>query len=110
MVHSFFYKTCATKVFLVKLRCFYRVYKPEILMFSYPLLALNTRPSTRPTVRARMLPPKLYLVVFYQVSLVNQTRITCLDFRRPSVLLLGSFVVLYHRFILHGGIVINVLA
>ena len=63
MVHSVFYKTCATKVFLVKLRCFYRVYKPEILIFSYPLLALKTRSSTRPTVGARMLPPKLYLVV-----------------------------------------------
>ena len=64
MVHLVFYKTCATKVFLVKLRCFYRVYKPEILIFSYPLLALKTRSSTRPTVGARMLPPKLYLVVF----------------------------------------------
>ena len=39
MVHLVFYKTCATEVFLVKLRCFYRVYKPEILVFSYPLLA-----------------------------------------------------------------------
>ena len=45
-----------------------------------------------------LLPPKLYLVVFYQVSLVNWIRITCSDFRRPSVLLLGSFVVLYHMF------------
>ena len=57
-----------------------------------------------------VLPPKLYLVVFYQVSLVNWTRITCSNFREPSVLLLGSFVVLYHMFIPHGGIVINVLA
>ena len=64
MVHLVFYKTCATKVFLVKLRCFYEVYKPEILMFSYPLIALNTISSTRPTLGARMLPPKLYLVVF----------------------------------------------
>ena len=46
-----------------------------------------------------LLPAKLYLVVFYQVSLVNQTRITCLDFRRPSVLLLVNFVVPYHMFI-----------
>ena len=60
--------------------------------------------------RLKVLPPKLYLVFFYQVSLVNQTRITCLDFRRPSVLFLGIFVVLYHMFIPHGGIVINVLA
>ena len=79
-------------------------------MFSYPLLALKIRLSKRPTVGDRMLPPKLYLVVFYQVNLVNQTRITCLDFREPSLLLLGSFVVLYHMFIPHGGIVINVLA
>ena len=90
MVHLFFYKTCATEVFLVKLRCFYRVYKPEILVFSYPLLALKIRSSTRPIVGARMLPPKLYLVVFYPVSLVNRTRITCSDFRRPLEVLLGS--------------------
>ena len=64
MVHLVFYKTCAIEVFLFKLRCFYRVYKPEILVFSYPLLALNTRSSTRPTVGAKILPPKLYLVVF----------------------------------------------
>ena len=110
MVHLFFYKTCATEFFLVKLRCFYRVYKSEILVFSYPLLALKTRSSTHPTVGARMLPPKLYLVVFYQVILVNRIMITCSDFRRPSVLLLGSFVVQYHMFIPHQGIVINVLA
>ena len=41
-------------------------------------------------VVAAVLPPKLYLVVFYQVSLVNQTRITCSNFRRPSEVLLGS--------------------
>ena len=49
-----------------------------------------TKSSTCPAVEAKMLPLKLYLVVFYQVSLVNLTRITCSDFRRPSVLLLGS--------------------
>ena len=91
MVHLGFYKTCATEVFLVKLRCFYRVYKPDILVFSYPLLALKIRSSTRPIVRARMLPPKLYLVVFLskfpksktegilkfeQVILVRFTRLT----------------------------------
>ena len=59
MVHLVFYKSCATDVFLVKLRCLYRVYKPEILVFSYPFLALKTRLSTRPTVGASMLPPKL---------------------------------------------------
>ena len=64
MAHLVFHKTCAAEVFLVKLRCFYRVYKPEILVFSYPLLALKTRSSTCPTTRARMLPHKLYLVVF----------------------------------------------
>ena len=64
MVHLVFYKTCGTEVFLVKLRCFCRVYKPEILVFLYPLLALKTRSSTCPIVGARMLPPKLYLVVF----------------------------------------------
>ena len=90
MVHLVFYKTCATEVFLVKLTCLYRVYKPEILVFSYPLLALKIRSSTCPTVGAKMLPPKLYSVVFYQVSLVNRTMITCSDFRRPSVVLLGS--------------------
>ena len=82
MVHLVFHKTCATEVFLVKLRCFYRVYKPEILVFSHPILALKTRSSTRPTVGARMLPLKLYLVVFYQVSLVNRTGLTCSDFKR----------------------------
>ena len=37
-----------------------------------------------------LLPPKLYLVVFYQVSLVTQTGITFSDFRRPLEVLLGS--------------------
>ena len=77
---------------------------------------LTSSPLNRRSVRecvpdgARMLPPKFYLVVFYQVSLVSRTRIICLDFREPLVLLLGSFVVLYNMFIPHGGIVINVLA
>ena len=90
MVHLVFYKTCATEVFLVKLRCFYRVYKLEILMFSYPLLALNTRSSTHPTVGARLLLPKLYLVFFHQVIPVTRTRITCSNLRRPLEVLLGS--------------------
>ena len=50
-----------------------------------------------------MLPPKLYLVVFYQVSLVNQTNMICSDFRRP----LKVLVVLYHMFIPHRGVVIK---
>ena len=37
-----------------------------------------------------VLPPKLYLVVFYQVSLVNRTKMICSDFIRPSEVLLGS--------------------
>ena len=89
MVHSVFYKTCATKGFLVKLRCFYRVYKPEMLVFLYALLSLNIRSSTHPTVGARC----YHLSCtwwFYQVSLVNWKRITCLDFRRPLEVLLGS--------------------
>ena len=49
------------------------------------------------------LPPKLYLVVFYQVSLVNQTKMICSDFRRP----LEVLVVLYHMFIPHRGDVIK---
>ena len=110
MVHLDFYKTFATKVFLVKLRCFYRVYKPDILVFSYPLFALKTRSSTRPTVGARMLPPKLYLVVFYQVSLVNQTRILVRTSEDLWKYFWEVLVVLYHMFIHHGGIVINVLA
>ena len=39
---------------------------------------------------ARMLPPKLYLVVFYQVILVNRTGLTFSDFKRPLEVLLGS--------------------
>ena len=50
-----------------------------------------------------MLPPKLYLVVFDQVSLVNWTKMICSDFRRPSEVL----VVLYHMFIPHRGVVIK---
>ena len=37
-----------------------------------------------------LLPPKLYLVVFYQVILVNWTGLTCSDFKRPLEVLLGS--------------------
>ena len=91
MVHLVFYvKLVLLRFFFVKLRCFYRVYKLEILVFSYPLLASKTRSSTRPIVGARMLTPKLYLVVSYQVSLVNRTRTTCSNFRRPVEVLLGS--------------------
>ena len=57
---------------------------------------LTSSPLNRRSIRecvpdgARMLPPKLYLVVFYQVSLVNQTGLTCSDFRRPLEVLLRS--------------------
>ena len=40
-------------------------------------------PDTKVRYRA-VLPPKLYLVVFYQVSLVNRTGLTCSDFKRPD--------------------------
>ena len=56
-----------------------------------------------------VLPPKLYLVVFYQVSLVNQKRITCSDFKRPFELLLGSACCTISHVHTPGGIVINVL-
>ena len=57
---------------------------------------LTSSPLNRISVRecildgTRMLPPKLYLVVFYQVSLVNQTGLTCSDFKRPLEVLLGN--------------------
>ena len=44
---------------------------------------------------ARMLPPKLYLVVFYQVSLVNWTRLTCSDFKKTFGSTSGKCLV-YH--------------
>ena len=50
---ALFHKTCATEVFIVKLRCFYKMWKPEILVFSYALLAYKTRSSTRPAIGAR---------------------------------------------------------
>ena len=56
-----------------------------------------------------LLPPKLYLVVFYQVSLVNRTNIFCSDFRRPSEVLLGSACCTKCSYPL-GGVVINVVA
>ena len=36
---------------------------------------------TRPDLSYAVLPPKLYLLVFYQVSLVNQTKMICSAFR-----------------------------
>ena len=49
---------------------------------------------------SQMLPPKLYLVVFYQMILVNWTKMICSDFRRPWDLILGSFYLfIYHMFI-----------
>ena len=46
--------------------------------------------TENPVFHDRLLPPKLYLVVFYQVSLVNRTGLTCSDFKRPLEVLLGS--------------------
>ena len=57
---------------------------------------LTSSPLNRRSVRecvpdgARMLPPKLYLVVFYQVSLVNWIGLTCSNFKTPVEVLLGS--------------------
>ena len=59
---------------------------------------------------SQMLPPKLYLVVFYQVSLLNRTNMTCSDFRRLSEVLLRRdccTISHVHNFIPHGGIVIR---
>ena len=70
---------------------------------------LTSSPLNRRLVRecvpdgARMLPPNLYLVVFYQVSLVNRTKMICSYIRRP----LEVLVVLHHMFIAHGGILIR---
>ena len=62
-----------------------------------PLVSTRIDTSSTDEVRDKfnediviLLPPKLYLVVFYQVSLVNQTRITCSDCKRPLEVLLGS--------------------
>ena len=57
---------------------------------------LTSSPLNRRSIRecvpdgAGMLPPKLYLVVFYQVSLVNWTKMICSDFKRPLEVLLRS--------------------
>ena len=111
MVHLFFYKTCATEVFLVKLRCFYRVYEQEILAFLYPLLSLKTRSSTHPTVGARMLPPKLYLVVLLSSELGELDKDNLFGLQKDLWKYVWEVcVVLYHMFIPHEGIVINVLA
>ena len=52
------------------------------------LQSYNSSPKSK--MKLLLLPPKLYLVVFYQVSLLNRTKMICSDFRRPSKLLLGS--------------------
>ena len=62
----------------------------EIPEFSHPLLWIEDQSENVSLDGARMLPPKLYLVVLYQTSLVNRTRITCSDFRRPLEVLLES--------------------
>ena len=127
-IFYFVYQSCKTFFFVHHRLVMYISLLSQLISFIYMLLTsfncyagpkdsrvLISSSLIRRLVRAcvprwsQMLPPKLYLVVFYQVWLVNWTRITCSDFRRPSFLLLGNFVVLYHMFIPHGGIVINVL-
>ena len=51
-----------------------------ILGWYWPLYWL---PQLVTTLSCILLPPNLYLVVFYQVSLVNWTKIFCLDFKIP---------------------------
>ena len=106
----FYVKLVLLRFFFVKLRCFYRVYKPEILVFSYALLALKTISSTRPTVGARMFPPKLYLVDFLSSEPGELDKDNLFGLQRTFSLASRKLVVLYHMFIPHGGIVINVLA
>ena len=62
---------------------------------------LTSSPLNRRSVRecvpdgARMLPPKLYLVVFYQVSLLNPTGLTCSNFKKTFGSTSGKCL-LYH--------------
>ena len=62
---------------------------------------LTSSPLNRRSVKecvpdgARMLPPKLYLVVVYQVSLVNRTGLTCSDFKKTFGSTSGKYL-LYH--------------
>ena len=74
---------CQVEIFLQGV---YTIYSGVLISSPCPM----TRLSTCTTVGARMLLPKLYLVVFYQVILVNQTKILCSDFKKPSEVLLGT--------------------
>ena len=95
-------KACATEVFFSSWDVFIgcinqRFWCSRILSLPYDKIEHTSRSWSQ------MLPPKLYLVVFYQVSLVHQTKIFCSDFRRPSEVL----AVLYHMFIPRRGVVIK---
>ena len=72
---------------LTKSNCYARPRDSRVLTSS-PLNRISARECVPDG--ARMLPPKLYLVVFSQVILVNRTGLTCLDFKRPVEVLLGS--------------------
>ena len=91
-------KACATEVFLSSWDVFTRrinkrLWCSRILSLPYDQIEHTSRSWSQ------MLPPKLYLVVFYQVSLVNRRKMICSDFRRPSDLLFGSVFFIYHMFI-----------
>ena len=89
MIHLVLYKTCAAKCFFCQVELFLHVIETEDsgVLVSSPCPI--TRSSTRPAVGARC----YHLSCtwwFYQVILVNLTKMICSDFRRPLDLLLGS--------------------
>ena len=110
MVHLVFY----VKLVLLRFSCQVEMFLQGVETRDFGVLISSpcpmTRSSTRTAVGARMLPPNLYLVVFYRMSLVNWTGLTCSDFRRPMEVLLGSACCTISHVHTHGGIVINVLA
>ena len=78
---------------------------------------LTSSPLNRRSVRecvpdgARMLPPTLYLVVFLSSELGEPDRVNLFGLQKDLwKYFLEVLVVLYHMFIPHGGVVINVLA
>ena len=54
------------------------------------VLGIMEEPHVEDSHEGGVLPPNLYLVVFYKVSLVNETRITYSNFIRPLEVLLKS--------------------
>ena len=64
-----------------KLHLTFRLLVPPALVFLSLLLSF---------MFLFLLPLKLYLVFFYQVILVNRTKMICSDFKRPSEVLPGS--------------------